>query len=91
MSFAGFRSAVNVYTRILGPQTSNSYGMSASQILFNGLQTANRTRTAESQVLAAREGLRVMEQNVLINAATIYMDVLRDSGSVQIQQSNVSL
>ena len=81
--------SVNVYTRILGPQTSNSYGMSASQSLFNGFQTANRTRTAESQVLAAREGLRVMEQTILVNAATVYMDVLRDSGSVQIQRSNV--
>ena len=67
-----------------------SYGATASQTLFNGLQTANRTRTAESQVMAAREGLRVLEQNVLLNAATIYMDVLRDSGNVEIQQSNVT-
>ena len=26
----------------------------------------------------------------LLNAATIYMDVLRDSGNVEIQQSNVT-
>lgn len=70
--------------------TPYSYGITATQTLFNGLQTANRTRTAESQVMAAREGLRVLEQNVLLNAATIYMDVLRDSGSVEIQQSNVT-
>ena len=49
----------------------------------------NRTQTAESQVLAGREGLRVIEQTVLLNAATIYMDVLRDYASVQIQRSNV--
>jgi outer membrane protein len=79
----------NVYTRIVGPQTPTSYGVSASQILFNGLQTANRTRTAESQVQAARQGLRVIEQNVLIAAATVYMDVLRDTAGVQIQRSNV--
>ena len=67
-----------------------SYGITASQILFNGFQTANRTRTAESQVMAAREGLRVLEQTILLNAATIYMDVLRDSGNVEIQRSNVT-
>jgi outer membrane protein len=70
--------------------TPYTYGISASQILFNGLQTANRTRTAESQVMASREGLRVLEQTLLLNAATIYMDVLRDSGNVEIQRSNVS-
>jgi outer membrane protein len=40
--------------------------------------------------MAAREGLRVLEQTVLLNAATIYMDVLRDIGNVEIQQSNVT-
>ena len=69
---------------------SSSYGIAATQTLFNGFQTANRTRTAESQVLAAREGLRVLEQTVLLNAATIYMDVLRDSANVEIQQGNVA-
>jgi outer membrane protein len=79
----------NVFTRLVGPQTPFTYGVSASQILFNGLQTANRTRTAESQVQAGRAGLRVMEQNILLNAAIVYMDVLRDSGSVEIQRSYV--
>ena len=30
--------------------TPNSYGVTATQTLFNGFQTANRTRQAESQV-----------------------------------------
>jgi outer membrane protein len=80
----------NVLTRIVGPQTPVTYGVSAQQILFNGLQTANRTRTAESQVQAAREGLRVIEQNVLVAAATLYTDVLRDTANVQIQKNNVA-
>jgi outer membrane protein len=67
-----------------------AYGVTASQILFNGLQTANRTRTAESQVMGAREGLRVIEQTVLLNAASSYMDVLRANGNVEIQRSNVT-
>ena len=37
----------------------------------------------------AREGLRVLEQSVLLSAATIYMDYLRDSAIVEVQKSNV--
>jgi outer membrane protein len=78
------------YTNLHATTTPYSYGVSVTQNLFNGFQTTNKTRTAESQVLAGREGLRVMEQTVLLNAATVYMDVLRDTANVQIQQSNVS-
>ena len=50
-----------------------------TQTIFNGFQTGNRTRQAEAQVFAARETLRVIEQTVLLDAATAYMNVLRDS------------
>ncbi len=46
-------------------------------------------RAAESQVSAARETLRVMEQSVLLAAATVYMDVSRDSANLAVQQNNV--
>lgn len=77
------------YTNLHATTTPYSYGLSAQQTLYNGSQTANKTRTAESQVFAGREGLRVMEQTVLLNAATVYMDVLRDTANVEIQKSNV--
>jgi outer membrane protein len=79
----------NVVTHIFGPQTPATYGISAQQNLFNGMQTANRTRAAESQVQAGREGLRVMEQNILLTGATVYMDVLRDTGNLRIQKNYV--
>jgi hypothetical protein len=44
--------------------------MTATQTLFNGFQTANRTRQAEQQVFSARETLRTTEQNTLLDAAT---------------------
>jgi outer membrane protein len=66
-----------------------SVGMTVTQTLYNGQQTANKTRVAESQVSGAREGLRVLEQTVLFNAASIYMDYLRDSAIVEVQKSNV--
>jgi outer membrane protein len=73
---------------IHGVNAPRSAGATITQTLFNGEQTANRTRAAESQVSGAREGLRVLEQTVLLSAATIYMDYLRDAAIVEVQRSN---
>src|SRR6476659_9380339 len=78
-----------VRTEIHGTNAPRSLGATVSQTLFNGQQTANKTRAAESQVSGAREALRVLEQAVLLAAATIYMDYLRDSAIVEVQRSNV--
>src|SRR5258708_2596302 len=78
-----------VRTEIHGTNAPRSAGVTVSQTLFNGQQTANRTRAAESQVSGSREALRVLEQAVLLAAATIYMDYLRDSAIVEVQKSNV--
>jgi outer membrane protein len=72
-----------------GLSTPHSVGGTVSETLFNGEQTANKVRAAESQVSAARETLRVMEQSVLLAAATIYMDMSRDSANLEVQQNNV--
>jgi len=71
-----------------GTNAPRSVGMTVNQTLFNGQQTANKTRAAESQVSSAREGLRVLEQTVLLSAAQIYMDYLRDAAIVEVQRSN---
>jgi outer membrane protein len=78
-----------VKTGIHGVNAPRSIGATVSQTVFNGFQTANRTRAAEGQVSAAREGLRVLEQTVLLSGATIYMDYLRDAAIVEVQRSNV--
>ncbi|MBV8926843.1 MAG: TolC family outer membrane protein [Bradyrhizobium sp.] len=78
-----------VRTETHGTDPPRAVGLTVTQTLFNGQQTANRTRAAESQVSGAREALRVLEQTVLLNAATIYMDYLRDSAIVEVQKSNV--
>jgi outer membrane protein len=76
-------------TEIHGADAPRSAGLTVTQTLFNGNQTANKTRAAESQVSGAREGLRVLEQTVLLSAATIYMDYLRDAAILEVQKSNV--
>jgi len=76
--------------RIKGPTNPRSVGLNATQSLFNA-KTPNQTRAAESQVLAARETLRVLEQSVLLSAATAYMDVLRDRANLEVQRSSVQV
>ncbi|MBR0950785.1 TolC family outer membrane protein [Bradyrhizobium canariense] len=71
------------------PLQPNSASLTVNQTLYNGNQTANRTRAAESQVSGSREALRVLEQTVLLQAATSYMDYLRDAATLEVQRSNV--
>ena len=78
-----------VRTEIHGTDAPRSAGLTITQTLFNGQQTANKTRAAESQVSGSREALRVLEETVLLAAATIYMDYLRDAAIVEVQKSNV--
>src|SRR4051794_5147020 len=84
LSTAGGNATNLVRTITHGTNAPRTAGITASQTLFNGQQTANRTRAAESQVSAAREALRVLEQTVQLSGATIYMDFLRDSANVEV-------
>jgi outer membrane protein len=77
------RFAQNFYSRII--RATGTY------TLFNGFQTANRTRQAESQVEGGREALRVIEQQLLLDAATVYMDLLRDKAILDLNRSNVQV
>ncbi len=77
-----------VRTEIHGVDPPRSAGLTISQTLYNGGQTGNKTRAAGSQVSGAREALRVLEQTVLLSAATIYMDYLRYAAIVEVQKSN---
>jgi outer membrane protein len=78
-----------VRTEIHGANAPRAAGLTVTQTLFNGNQTGNKTRAAESQVSGAREALRFLEESVLLSAATIYMDYLRDAAIVEVQRSNV--
>ena len=79
------------YTNVGDDFGSRSVGITATQTIYNGNQTANKTREAESGVMQARETLRVTEQQVLLDAATAYMDLLRDEATLALQRSNVEV
>ena len=80
-----------VYTETHGDMTPHSVGITATQTLYNGHQTANRTRQAEAQVSAGRATLAVTEQTVLLNAATAYMNLIRDAAILELQRRNVEV
>jgi TolC family type I secretion outer membrane protein len=68
-----------------------SAAVQLTQPLYRGGRTVASTEQAEKQVLAAREGLRAVEQQVLLSGVTAYMDVLRDQARVQLTSNNVEV
>ncbi|MCW6507164.1 TolC family outer membrane protein [Hyphomicrobiales bacterium BP6-180914] len=66
-------------------------GLQVSQTLFDGLRTTNSVRQAESNVFGSRETLRNTVQSVLQSAAQSYMDVLRDTATLELRNSNIKV
>lgn len=56
----------------------HGFGITISQAVYDGLKTLNNINAAEAVIKASRETLRNTEQNVLFDAASAYMNVLRD-------------
>ena len=67
------------------------YGLTATQTLFDGFKTLNSVRQAESQTFGARETMRSTEGAVLLNGATAYMNVLRDTAILSLRKNNISV
>src|SRR6266545_2482572 len=65
-------------------------GVTVTQTLFNGFKTANSVRVAELQVQSGREALRNVGQGVLLDAVTVYTNVLANQSLVEAQRINVT-
>src|SRR5258707_146538 len=65
-------------------------GVTVTQTLFNGFKTANSVRVAELQVQSGREALRNVGQGVLLDAVTVYSNVLANQSLVEAQRANVA-
>lgn len=71
--------------------TPGMFGVTVSQNIWNGNRTINGVRQADSQVLGSREQLRQSEQLLLANAAAAYMNVLRDTATLNLNNNNVEV
>jgi len=59
--------------------------------LFRGGRTVAEIRHAKALVRAAQAQLTNAEQTVLLDAVTAYMDVVRDTGTLEYRRSNVQV
>lgn len=100
---SGYRPTVSVngnYTdtntdvkNSVGNPDGSQYAYSAkiSQPLFNGLQTVNSVKSADSMVLSEQNNLYNVEQTVFIDASTAYLDVVQNKAIVDLQKNNEKL
>ena len=70
---------------------SRSLAASLTQPLFRGFKTVNSIKAADSYIRAEQNNLYNTEQAVLLEAATAYLDVLRDEAIVKLQKNNEEL
>lgn len=86
---AGAQSST--HSRNLSRLNPRGAGVQIDQNIFDSGKTRSSVSQAESQVLAARATLRNTEQNVLLDAATSYMNVLRDTAILNLNRNNVEV
>jgi outer membrane protein len=65
--------------------------LSVTEPIFRGGRTYAEVRRAKALVRAGRAQLTGTEENVLLAAASAYMDVVRDTAIVQLREANVAL
>jgi outer membrane protein len=88
---AGFRD----YESEVGSTTTNNslqpytVGLDVTQPLYRGGRTVAESERAEARIKAARASLRSTEQDVMLQVATAYFNVLRDTAVVELNQNNV--
>ncbi len=75
----------------VGTVYPKGYSVDLVQPIFTGLQTFNAVNEAEAGVRAGRENLRGVEQEVLLEAVTFYMDVVRNQAVVRLTENNVNV
>ncbi len=70
---------------------TGSLGIGLSQNLYTGGRVGHAISAAEANVLAGREQLRGVEQNVLASVIQAYVDVRRDMEILTIRQDNLTV
>jgi outer membrane protein len=85
----GGSSTVHTHNRSLS--FPRSVGVNVQENFYNGERTRNSAKQAESQIDAARETMRLTEQNTLQNGATAYMNVLRDTAILNLRKNNITV
>ena len=84
-----FNTVANKYP---GQSTApRGVGLGITENIYNGGKTAASVSQADAQILGQRETLRNTVQNTLLNGVTYYMNVLRDTAILDLQNNNVDV
>ncbi len=90
LAMSGYRPTASAQAAVSVDDESTPYGgqISANQNLFKGFNTVASVKSAENQIQAGRHQLSTIEQSVLLEAASAYVDVLRDQSVLELQIKN---
>ena len=84
---AGYRnSRTNGVSTTLHPR---GFGVTISQTLWDSFLTRNNVEAAHAAIRASQEALRNVEQNVLFDGASAYLDVIQTSQIVGFRRKNL--
>ncbi len=86
----GYRST-NTNPGTTDERKPRGYGVSLTQPVFRGFQVTNAVSQAESLVRSGREALRAVEQEILLEAVTAFMDVVRDQAIIRLNENNLKV
>ena len=94
-SYSFVESNSNTYAKPLNKVKSDTEPMQGSvsinQGLFQGFSGVHGVSQAKAQVHAGREGLRLVEQQVLFQTVSSYMDVLQAQSVVRLNEKNMQV
>ncbi len=68
-----------------------SISITLAQPIFDGFKTLESVRQAKAGVKAGRQNLLAVEQQILLDAATAYMNVVRDRQIVSLRRRNIQV
>ena len=74
-----------------GGTTSKEVSLDLSQPLFRGGRTIAASDEAQAKIYAQRALLKALEQDVMLSAATAFMDVIRDNAILDLSKKNQTL
>ncbi len=82
----------NITTGLLENQTTQftSAGLSANIVIYNGLQNINRLRRANLSILSARYQLSKMKDDISLNVANSFLQILFNRENLKVQQNQLA-
>jgi len=95
LALQGSYADAHVHNDVTDIATGDGYNHSVaavvSQPLFSGFSTRNTVKAADNRVKAEQSNLYNVEQQILLEASTAYLNVLRDQSIVNLQKNNENL